>query len=709
MRGRAWRALPLALLAATLLPLAPGRAAAQAGGLAVELAEISSWAGPDRPLQLRVAVRNTGEQPLDGLRLRVLAGSPVTTRSELHVLVEGAEPGGLRELASEAVPGTVAPGKRSLLPRERIDLPTPLGARQPGVVLPLVVQVSATTSGGRAVDGSLTTFAVYLSERVANPLRVSLLVPIHERAHRRAAGAFADAKLAGLLGPDGPLGRIARELARPDAPPVTLMLDGLLLEEAAAMAGTWELHPPGKEVSQTIPHTDPRSQAAREFLKALRKATSRAGNPPLAFPYAHPDLVALVRAELEAQALAQISTGRQQVENSVGTRPDGSVAWPPGGAVDTATLKTLAEAGARTVVLDSQFLPPPPGQTRNAPVTLEAGVGGLRKALVPDPALSAALSDPRAAAQPVAWAQRVLAETAIVWLERPLGTRPAPRGVLLAPRVTWRPHPAFFTALVRGLGSAAWLSVVPVPDLAEAVPAGPRAAAEPQRLAPYTPAQAAAELPSGYVRSLARTRERLKSFLQAAPGNQVYDDYSRLLQIAASSAYRDRRARLGGGSYLQYINKGLDRVYQKVTVKGATVTLTAREGQIPILVRNDSDQRLTVTLRLAARNIDLVDADQEAFTLDPHTGLTRTVRVSTRSTGRFPLAVVVLTPDGGEGIARAEITVVSTAFNRVALLLAGGAGGFLLVWWGRRLRRRQRAGVAAPQPGQEPAGRGGAP
>ena len=81
--------------------------------------------------------------------------------------------------------------------------------------------------------------------------------------------------------------------------------------------------------------------------------------------------------------------------------------------------------------------------------------------------LSAALKT-RGGQRPVEWAQRVLAETAVTWLERPNSSDP--RGILLAPPQDWRPSRAFFRALVRGLGAATWLRPRPAATLAGEVP-----------------------------------------------------------------------------------------------------------------------------------------------------------------------------------------------------------------------------------------------
>jgi hypothetical protein len=124
-------------------------------------------------------------------------------------------------------------------------------------------------------------------------------------------------------------------------------------------------------------------------------------------------------------------------------------------------------------------------------------------------------------------------------------------------------------------------------------------------------------------------------------------------------------------------------------VQRTRVTLTSRNGAIPITVTNASSQRLIVVLRLSSPRVDLPKMS-EPFTVNPKEQVTRRLEVGTRTTGTFPIRVDVFTPDGRVNIARDQVTLVSTAFNRVALILAGGAGGFLLLWWGRKTGWRRR-------------------
>ncbi|HWC43847.1 MAG TPA: DUF6049 family protein, partial [Actinomycetota bacterium] len=532
---------------------------------------------------------------------------------------------------------------------------------------------------------SLTTFVVDLPAPAHWPLRASLLVPVREPTHRNPAGDFIDDGLAGLLAPGGSLGAVADELARDDAPAVTMVVDAMLVEEATAMAGGWRLREGDRRTP--IGPGDPRSQDAAGFLQSLKKAAS--DHPPAAFPFGNADLPALVGAGGGARAANAVGIGRDLLTQGLGTAPLTSLAWPVDGAVDGALLQTLEQTGSDVVVLDPRHLPAPPsGVTQNATVDLGGGPEPQR-ALVGDTALSGALSDPRAATAPAEWAQRVLAETAVTWLERPNSTDP--RGVLLAPPQGWRPPGAFFRSLVRGLGRAPWLRLEQATTLAAEVAQGPEEGE--RRLATVTSADVAAGLPRRYLDLVEDTRSGLDSFLRAV-GNDftpASGNYQRDLQVAESSDWRPDDERARGRGYIRAVTTGIRSVYRRIHVGTTPVTLTARRGTIPITVANDSDERVTVVLRLTSPKVDLPKAS-DPFELEPRRRTTQLLPVGTRATGTFPIQVDVLTPDTREQIAAGEIRLISTAFNRVALALTGGAVGVLLLWWrfGRRRNGTER-------------------
>ena len=689
----ATRALAALALAGTLVaataPAAPAQEASPS--LEVVLTAVSTVVGPRAPLDYRVAVRNRGQQPVRDLLVRTRLGEPLETRSELATLLAtpGGDPGVQPLDEFRPAVGELAPGAARPLERRRVDLPPGLGDGHAGVVLPLSVQVQATGRAG-PVAAHLTTYVVDLPERAGQPLRAALLAPVREPTHRNPAGDFIDDKLDDLLAPGGSLGAVVTELASPGAPAVTMVVDAMLVEEATAMVGGWRLRQGGRRV--TVPPGDPRSQHAEQFLRELKKAAS--GHPPAAFPFGNADLPALVRVGGGARADGPVGKGRNLLANGLGTAPDESLAWPVDGAVDGALLQALEQGGSDVVVLEPRHLPAPEtGVTQNATVDLGDGPEPQR-ALVGDDVLSEALADPRSAGAPVEWAQRILAETAVTWLERPNSSEP--RGILLAPPQDWRPSRAFFRSLVRGLGAAPWLRLQPASTLAAEVPQGP--AEGERRLATVTAADVAAGLSRTYLNQVEKTRDELDSFTRAVgndfsppDGGNDSSSFERDLLVAESSDWRPPSARGRGRGYIRAVDQGIKGVYRHIRVISTPVTLTARSGKIPITVANGSAERVTVVLRLTSPKVDL-PAASEPFVLEPGRRTTQLLQVGTRATGTFPIRVDVLTPDGEQTIAGGDVRLTSTAFNRVALALTGGAAGLLLLWWRFGRRRRPENG-----------------
>jgi Family of unknown function (DUF6049) len=693
-RARALAALAVAaMLASPPGTAAPARAAparaAQAQQAApsfeVELTSISPVVSPKAPLDYRVAVRNNTQGPVRDLTVTAGLGQPVDTRSELATLL--ATPGGapMTQVLDEFRPavGEVAGASERRLEGRRVPLPPGLGDGQAGVVLPLTIRVQGIGAGGE-VAASLTTFVVDLPVPASEPLRAALLVPVREPTHRNPAGDFVDDELGALLSLSGSLGAVADELARSDAPAATLVVDAMLVEDATAMVGGWRLRQGGKRTP--VPPGDPRSRHADRFLQSLKKAA--ASHPPAAFPYGNADLPALVRVGSGDRGKGAIEVGRDLLENGLGTPPEETLAWPVDGAIDGALLQTVEQTLGEVVVLDPRHLPGPETTvTQNATVDLGGGPDPQR-ALVGDVALSAALGDPRAASDPAEWAQRILAETAVAWLERPNSSDP--RGILLAPPQGWRPTRDFFRSLVRGLGGAPWLRLQSAATLAADVPQGP--VEGDRRLATVTEADLALGLPPSYLNRVERTRSELDSFRRAV-GNDFPSDagnFDRDLLVAESSDWRPTAARARGRGFVAAVRNGIRGVYRRIQVGTTPVTLTSRRGKIPITVTNDSDERVTIILRLTSAKVDL-PAASDPFVLEPRRRTTQLLSVGTRATGTFPIQVDVLTPDSEVKIASGEIRLTSTAFNRVALALTGGAAGALLLWW-RFGRRRPRNG-----------------
>ena len=101
-----------------------------------------------------------------------------------------------------------------------------------------------------------------------------------------------------------------------------------------------------------------------------------------------------------------------------------------------------------------------------------------------------------------------------------------------------------------------------------------------------------------------------------------------------------------------------------------TLTLTAREGTIPLTIRNDSGVPLHVSIRLSSPKLEFPDGDtidrelvEESTRID--------IRVRSRATGAFPLRIDVRTPDGRQSLSMSRYTVRSTAVSGAGLRAVG--------------------------------------
>jgi hypothetical protein len=138
-----------------------------------------------------------------------------------------------------------------------------------------------------------------------------------------------------------------------------------------------------------------------------------------------------------------------------------------------------------------------------------------------------------------------------------------------------------------------------------------------------------------------------------------------------------------------------------------TINFTARDGVISLTIRKTAGYPVKVLLHLQGEKLEF-PGHENGFLEQTLTEETTRVslNVRTRASGDSPLDVTVTAPDGHLVIGRTRVTVRSTAFSGVGLVLSVGAGTFLALWWLRhavaeRRERRNRLKHAA-RPATEP-------
>jgi hypothetical protein len=393
-------------------------------------------------------------------------------------------------------------------------------------------------------------------------------------------------------------------------------------------------------------------------------------------PFGAPSIPALLHAGLEADVSRQLSFGRAEAARLSGARIEQRVLYPPGSRVDDATLYRLWRDGIRVVLLDSGVVAPRPqdrGFAEPPAASLAAGERARVKAVVPDSGIESLLGSDLLQRDPRLAARAVLGELTSIWLEQPSVSR----GVALMFPQNLRLPGSFFRPFIHALSGVPWIHTVKAARLLALHPPS----GQPATLVP----RQGRMLSAAYLTRLQEARGDIRRYSETIRDeSSLPEDLGRVLLLSEGIQFlRDEQA---GMRFLDSISGRLRTAFGPTKVSPDTsvpVTLTDRTGQIPLAIRNDSGHELRVRIHLLSNRLNFPQGDTKVVQL-PEGSVTLTFSVQTRTTGRFPVQVVLETPAGERLGPPVQLVVRSTAYNRLALILTLGAAFVLLLLWARR-------------------------
>lgn len=618
-----------------------GRTAqAEAATGSVALVSQPAWTAPGDPFDLRLRLSASGES--SQLEVAVTVYPRVSNRTNFVQSLEGRLRTSGLEITRVALADLVADDDGVVTFRI-----TPELARD-GVY---PVRVELREKGGGAVLDTFTTHLVRVPAVIEGErLRIATLMPLH-----------------------------APPAVRPDG---TTELDVAAADHLAMVAQALEAHSDVAVVLRPTPETlDALATSARERDRATLFALARvrSDHQLLAAPYVPADLPALLDAGLDEEVRAQFRRGRETLIRALGVPPTED-AWVSDERVDERVLPSLGGEGVeRVVVAERDLVPVDLTTTLTQPFELELRSRGFQAAAA-DPQLTADATRP---GNPVLAAHHLLADLAVVYFDRP----GRPGVVVLAPPRDWRPAPEFLSAFLGGLRAHPVVGAVSLDGVFEVpvLTSGRRPLV--RQLTPQPP-------PSRYPAGAARAaRRRLDSFSTILePGNAVFDRIERTLLTSQSTDIRPRARSAYLDGVRAQVNQEVDRIRMP---DDRSITLTARQGEIPVTISNRTGYPVRAMLRVQSETLLFPHGDRRPLDLTrPNTTERFTVRA--RSSGAFPLRVRLESPDGALVLAQTRFTVRSTAASGVGLAISAGAASFLLIWWARHLRgRRSRRLVPA--------------
>jgi len=651
-------------------------------------------AQPEGKVTVSGMVANPTAAPLQGLSVQLWSSNtPLATRQSMDNYLAG-QPG--------AVLDAPVPGAQLNLPSRvpahatqawslTLDV-THAGMRTFGVY-PLVAQL---TSAGTELNVARTFLPFWPGKsaaRTVKPLSIGWVWPLIDTPQRGACSALLSNVLAGSVAPGGRLATLltAGQSAAGRGAQLTWAIDPALLADVSVMKAPYRV---GARANCAGGKRQPASRAAAAWLSGVRAVTAQ--QDFFVTPYADVDLAAMAHRGLDNELTAAFADGQVTAQKILGrahrATPDtvGQLAWPAGSVADYGVLEELAaHQQIRAVILDSRLMPPstPVSYTPTAAATTPDGLGRQMHVLLADHGLTQILSlrrnqipgmvpgttslpasarDQIRAAAAFGKEQLFLAETAMIAAE-PGGTR----AVVAAPPRRWDPAPNLVSALLAETVGTPWLH----PATLAALAATPPPAGSPGRQPPPLHLVSPGELTGALLRHVRGTLAVQVRLLDSILTTGGHGYLSTAVDAVESSAWRgSRRHQRPAAQLLRRDLAFVQAQLRQVKIVGSPrVTLGGKAGDVPVSIRNDLPQPVTVRLRVTAHAQDQVTIgwpSTKDIKVQGKAQVTVKIPIQAAAAGSTELSLSLATPGGVALPGRAvNLTVTATHFGTLAIVI----------------------------------------
>ena len=474
----------------------------------------------------------------------------------------------------------------------------------------------------------------------------------------------------------------------PPAAPATASPPTSASTTAAATGSA--VNPGSADVPGTVAGTG--QQAAASFLGRLREVAAR--YPILVLPYGDPDVVALVRAGMTGEVSTTVEGGQAVAERvlSIDTPPRRvtSMAFPINGASDPDTLAALKTDGLATALLSESSVQVDERDAGAAQVSLgQDGAGTMPVAIAQADVLSGvnALIDQ---GREAGWAMRVNSLTGVLAQQSLDGTvTPA----VFTPDRRWAPDAPglrVLTDLLATLGTSKVIAGTSLSNLA--------GSATTSGTADYPELAQTQELSADYLERIrvskadvASLRQTLASTKQPTDPNLVLDPLDVALNAAASTAFRfDPTVGQANLSTVEATAAGLRNGVQ-ITSAGNSYTLASSTSPLVLTVQNNLPYDVPVRVEISGgERVGLTVTDPEIEVVPA--GRSQQVKIPAEVTrsGQFQVDAQLVGADGVAWGPPVQLSVESTAYGALTVIIIIVAGGVLVLMVALRIVQRLR-------------------
>jgi hypothetical protein len=661
----------VATVAVIASPLWSAATASNSSSTSASLVSESDWVGPHTKMHLSLRVRSP--LPSTDLGVKLTLYSRLTSRYAFGLSEAGNEPSSELVLgATPIIPITElyrrgAPSAPLALTVRIVTAPSARATKLSSPVLAL--DCAAGTCNGvyplevvlvdRATDKPLTSFTtdvIYVSGTAGTyPLDVAFVLSLGT----------------GLgLAPDG---SSTISLARISA------IDGVVRAITAASRTAVTVNAYSQILLSLQRSHDKAANETLQRLRALVANGTAAGRiEMLDAPFTEVSSSELARAGLGRDFARQFATGHAIAERLVGAS---QLATPylTMNDVTSADVQLLGSAGLTQVVVPESTLASVPPTTPTAPFTLQTGAKTANgpEAFVADAGLAAQL---RSNGDPVLAAHNFLADLAQTFFEEPFSV--GPRGVVVAPQKL--PNSSRLVSIVlNGLASSPFLHATTLDGLYSDVPIGSNAAA---RSVSLNGSRSAPSTDLG--QQVFAARSMLTDLQSVIPTDVDVLNRSRnaILLAETSGIAIGAEAR-----YLAEPNAGFATVRASLALTGTrTVTIGQHRARIPVTFDSNFPAAVHADLRITSGAFALSPGEAHQPIVLARKNTEHEVDVTSRTSGVSTLNIQLVSPVGKILLLQGGITIRSTAFSIVAVIISVLALLVLAAWWVRTMLRRRR-------------------
>jgi hypothetical protein len=694
--GAGW----LTAIPAAAAPAGPAAAAGNAARARPWIAITSmtpTIAKPKGKVTVSGIVANPTAAPLLGLSVQLWSSNlPVGTRQAMNTYLAG-QPGAVLEAPVPGVPAHPLPSRVPAHAARSWSLT--LDVAQVGMtrfgVYPLAAQLTSSSTGSE-LDVARTFLPFWPGKsavRTVKPLNIGWVWPLIDVPQRGACAALLTNDLAASVAPGGRLATLLAAGQSGDGrnAQLTWAIDPALLSDVSVMTAPYRV---GARENCTGGQRERPSHSAAGWLSAVKAMTGQ--QDFFVTPYADVDVAALAHRGMVSELTHAFTDGHVAARRILGrtqrATPDtvGQMAWPADGAADYTVLEELAaHQQVRAMILDSKLMPAvaQAGPTPTAATTTPDGLGGQMQVLLADHGLSQILSlrrnqipgvrsgstavpgSVRGQLQEAAAfgkEQLFLAETAMIASE-PAG---GPRAIVAAPPRQWDPSLSLAAGLLQETVDTPWLRPATLASLATMPPPRGSPARRNPPLHQVSPDELSAALLHQVNDNLVVQVGLLDSILTTSGPGYL----STAVDAVESSAWRGgRRHQRPAVQLLHRELAFVEAQLRQVKIVGTPrVTLGGKAGNVPVSVRNNLPQQVTVQLKVGVSREDQVSIGhyKSVITVPARSTVPVRIPVQAAAAGSKTLSLWLTTPQGAALPGkRVNLTVTATHFGTLAIVI----------------------------------------